>query len=166
MSEPCSPVSLCLCPLRLIKADYPACRRRSAHSLLPLDLLTPPVACPRGAHAGEERRWRDGGPAATSHSAPVPGRGSYSSPLLCWAFWPLRVGGGVKGGWGGGGFWMHRPHATSSTCLAPGARVRPIRHTQICTATHAHYCWMTPEMSTLIESDVLFKTFAAAELLF
>lgn len=50
------PVSLCLCPLRFIKADYPACRRRSTHSLLPLDLLTPPVACPQGAHAGEEGR--------------------------------------------------------------------------------------------------------------
>lgn len=85
---------------RFIKADYPACRRRSTHSLLPLDLLTPPVACPRGAHGGEGG-GRDGGrgaglrgPAATSHGAPVPGRGSYSSTLLCGAFWPLRVEGG------------------------------------------------------------------------
>lgn len=95
-------VSLCLCPLRFIKADYRACCHRSTHSLLPLDLLTPPVACLQGAHAGrgEEGRGGEGGgrgPAATSHSALVPGRGSYSSPLLCWAFWPLRVE--VRGGW-------------------------------------------------------------------
>lgn len=71
----------------------PHVARRSTHSLLPLDLLTPPVACLQGHSCRGARGGRDGGPAATSHSAPVPGRGSYSSPLLCEAFWPLRVEG-------------------------------------------------------------------------
>lgn len=77
-------------------------------------LTSSPLLLPaRGALMQGSRGGRDRGPAATSHRALVPGRGSYSSTLLCWAFWPLRVGAG--GGVGG-----HQPHATSPTCLALG----------------------------------------------
>lgn len=62
-------------------------------------LTSSPLLLPACRALMRGRRGRRGrGPAATSHSALVPGRGSYSSPLLCWAFWPLRVEGWVGGG--------------------------------------------------------------------
>lgn len=81
------------------------------------------------------------GPAATSHSAVEAGRGSHSSPLLRWAFWPLRVEGWRRG--------------APASLMPPAPPVWPQAQecdrldtqTQIHTSTLAIYCWMTSRIS-------------------
>lgn len=71
------------------------------------------------------RGGRDIGPAATSHSALVAGRGSYSSPLLRWAFWPLRVEGGPPVS-------CHQPHL-SGPRRKECDRLDTLRYSHTCT---------------------------------
>lgn len=120
------PVSLCLCPLHFIKADYAACRPCSPASWPPNPSCCLPAGHPcRGAREGGKE---DQLPPATVFWCLA----ERATPAPCFA------GPSGPSGWRGG----HQPHATSSTCLAPGP-VWPIAFRVI----QSHACILKPQIS-------------------